>query len=95
MSSDWHSAKGHKVKVAQFTMSIRKGAENVLLKISCRLAGGVDYFKTNRQEITRRTMVPVKKQAARNKPLVTIFAKQCDQKELSKKPQNHKLFLVS
>jgi hypothetical protein len=60
MSPDWHRAKGHKVEVAQFTMSIRKGAENVLLKISCRLAGGIDYFKTNRQEITRRIMVTVK-----------------------------------
>jgi hypothetical protein len=42
-------------------MSIRKGAESAFLKISGKLAGGIDCLKTNMQEITHKTMVTVKK----------------------------------
>jgi hypothetical protein len=76
-------------------MSIRKGAESAFLKISGKLAGGIDCLKTNMQEITHKTMVTVKKKVGGNKPLITVFAGQCHQKELSKKPQSHMLFLVS
>jgi hypothetical protein len=76
-------------------MSIRKGAESAFLKISGKLAGGIDCLKTNRQEVTHKTMVPVKTKFGGNEPLITVFAGQCHQKELSKKPQSHKLFLAS